>query len=130
MIYQATNNDLSTVKKIIKDEFNVDFTLNDFTKIYIYVEKDIIIGLMIYDLIYDRIELNYIWVDKNYRKNKIATKLMDLLILNSNNLDNISLEVNVNNEAAINLYKKYNFNIVSIRRNYYNGDDGYLMVRK
>lgn len=42
-------------------------------------------------------------------------------------LKNITLEVNVLNDAAIKLYKKFNFTVVSIRRGYYKGIDGYLM---
>ena len=36
----------------------------------------------------------------------------------------------MNNELAIKLYEKYNFKIVTIRKSYYDGVDGYLMERK
>ena len=42
----------------------------------------------------------------------------------------ITLEVNKNNIPALNLYKKFDFNEVAIRKNYYNGVDGILMERK
>jgi ribosomal protein S18 acetylase RimI-like enzyme len=46
------------------------------------------------------------------------------------NIENITLEVNINNEYAIRLYEKYKFKKVAIRKAYYNGTDGYLMERK
>ena len=44
--------------------------------------------------------------------------------------EKLSLEVNINNQFAIKLYNKYGFEVVVIRKGYYNGVDGYLMERK
>ena len=41
----------------------------------------------------------------------------------------ITLEVNINNTIALNLYKKFNFKEVAIRKGYYNGIDAILMER-
>ena len=42
----------------------------------------------------------------------------------------ITLEVASKNIAAINLYEKFGFEIVNVRKNYYpDGDDAYLMAR-
>ena len=54
--------------------------------------------------------------------------LMHKLIDDTNK--SITLEVNKNNIPALNLYKKFDFNEVAIRKNYYNGVDGILMERK
>lgn len=44
-------------------------------------------------------------------------------------LNDITLEVNVNNIPAINLYKKYNFKEVGLRKKYYkNTDDALIMT--
>ena len=48
----------------------------------------------------------------------------------NHNIDNITLEVNINNINAIKLYEKYNFEKVAVRKGYYDGVDGYLMERK
>ena len=42
----------------------------------------------------------------------------------------LSLEVNIKNNIAINLYKKHGFEIVAKRNRYYGENDGYLMVRR
>ena len=111
-------------------EFNVDYLKkeNPFLKHYISVENNIPIGLISYSLIYDRIELEYIWVSFKHRKKGIASKLMDKML--DEKVNNITLEVRTTNENAINLYKKYNFKIVSTRSNYYGNEDAYLMIRE
>ena len=78
---------------------------------------------------YERMEINYIFVKEEYRKNNIGYELIKYMIDN-NEFDNITLEVNVNNDCAINLYKKHGFEIIGIREKYYNGIDGYLMERR
>lgn len=46
-------------------------------------------------------------------------------------LKDITLEVNVNNIPAINLYKKYEFEEVGVRKKYYNNvDDAIIMTLK
>ena len=109
-----------------------DFTQNAFTKYFIYMEKSNIIGIVNYYDLYDRFEISYIEVLEEYRNKKIGSLLMEYLIKLGKNrgIDNITLEVNIKNEYAIKLYKKFNFEVVAIRKNYYDGVDGYLMERK
>jgi len=109
-----------------------DFNQNAFTKYFIYMEKSNIIGVVNYYDLYDRFELSYIEVIKEYRNKKIGSLLLEELIkiAEEKKIKNITLEVNINNEYAIKLYKKYNFEIVAIRKGYYDGVDGYLMERK
>ena len=47
----------------------------------------------------------------------------------SNGNKSITLEVNKNNIPALNLYKKFEFKEVAIRKGYYQGIDGILMER-
>lgn len=106
--------------------------ISKFTKYLIYSIDDKNIGFVDFSFIYDRIELNYIYVEKSYRNKNIASKLMDKLIefAIDNKCINITLEVDESNDAAINLYKKYGFTIATIRKKYYGKNDGYLMIRE
>lgn len=52
------------------------------------------------------------------------------IIAKNKNCINITLEVAVNNKSALNLYKKLGFKIVTIRKNYYENSDGYLMIKE
>ena len=110
------------------EELYKDLNNNPFGKYLLFVENNEIIGYLYYSDIYDRIEINQIEVKSIHRKSGKATRLMHELIDNTNK--SITLEVNKNNIPALNLYKKFNFNEVAIRKGYYNGIDGILMERK
>ena len=129
MITNYTDNYYEYLKENIK-EFNVEYLKkeNPFLKNYVYLENNEPIGLISYSLIYDRIELEYIWTSFEHRKKGIASKLMDKML--EENINNITLEVRTTNEGAINLYKKYNFKVVSTRKKYYGNEDAYLMIRE
>lgn len=65
------------------------------------------------------------------RGNKIASKMLEELIelAKRKNLKSVTLEVNVHNEIAINLYKKYDFKEIGKRpKYYYNKDDALIMT--
>jgi len=111
-------------------EFDVSFLNGDspFLKSFVYLENNIPVGLISYSLIYDRIELEYIWVQKEFRKCGIGSKLMDKML--SEDASNITLEVRKSNVDAIDLYKKYGFKVVSVRDNYYGSEDAFLMMRE
>ena len=66
------------------------------------------------------------------RGNKVATKMLEELIeiAKTRGLRCVTLEVNVHNEIAINLYKKYDFKEVGKRPRYYNNTDDALIMTK
>lgn len=115
-----------------KDYILNDFKNNIFSKYFIYFDKSNIIGFVNYYEIYDKIEIANIYVDEMNRSKKIGSKMIEYLInlAKQKNVENITLEVNINNVVARKLYEKYGFKSVAIRQNYYNGIDGILMERK
>lgn len=129
MISSYIDNYFQYLKVNIK-EFDVEYLKkeNPFIKNYVYLFKDIPVGLISYSLIYDRIELEYIWVSFDYRKKGIASKLMDKML--DEKVNNITLEVGTTNNSAIRLYEKYGFKIASTREKYYGSEDAYLMIRE
>lgn len=116
-------NDIELINTFL-NFFNVSYIDNPFRKYVVYDN----IAILVYSEIYDRLEIDYIYVLEEYRKNGIASKLLHYLFSKYNYA--CSLEVRCDNIAAINLYKKYDFDIVSIREKYYGNIDGYLMIRK
>lgn len=113
-------------------DVNEMFINNNFTQLFTYIVDDKIAAFIMYDLIYERCELTQIEVLEEYRHHKIASKLLTHMIddCKKNNIVNITLEVRINNEAAINLYKKFDFKQVAIRKGYYQGIDGILMEKE
>ena len=79
---------------------------NPFAKVLVYVKDDILQGYLYYSNIYDRLEINQIEVELNFRRQGIASKLIEELL--KENKD-ITLEVRENNKQAIELYEKYGF---------------------
>ena len=105
---------------------------NPFYQILVLKKSDEIIGYLSYFVIYERLEIEYIYILEQHRRsgyaNTLLKKLIEIAI--SNKCINITLEVDVNNIGAINLYKKNGFEIVSIREKYYGENDGYLMIKE
>lgn len=130
MINKVNSNDIISFIKMFFPQYKLDN--NPYESNYVYKIGDKIVGFISYSIIYERAELNYIAVLKEYRNQGIAQKLFNYCLddLKNNMVDNISLEVNVNNKKAISFYLKNSFEIVSTRKKYYNNEDGYLMVKK
>ncbi len=103
---------------------------NPFKNFLIYLDNDKIVGLIEYDFIYDRIEICNFNVLDEYQNRHIGSLLLKevINISKNNNVVNISLEVKKNNDKAIGIYKKFGFVEKAIRKNYYDGIDGILMV--
>ena len=76
----------------------------------------------------DEIEIISILIDKKFRKIGIGKSLLNKLlnIALKKKIQNIFLEVSVENQIAINLYKKFNFNKVGERKNYYYQNRRYI----
>ena len=84
--------------------------------------------IVIYNSINEAHILN-IGIDPLWQRIGIGSKLLNYLInLSNETLDTISnkifLEVHKDNIPAINLYKKFNFVEIGIRKNYYNTKNG------
>lgn len=103
-----------------------------FAKTVEYIEDNKVIGVLKYSFIYDRIEIDNIEVDLNYRGKGIGTKLMSYLVSLAieEKVVNITLEVRVSNFVARNLYKKFGFREVALRKYYYGDEDGILMEKQ
>lgn len=105
---------------------------NPFTRKIEYIIDDKSIGYLEYSLIYDRMEIDNFVVSEEYRNQGIGTKLLAHLVSLAINyrVVNITLEVRVSNNVAINLYKKFGFREVALRKYYYGDEDGILMEKQ
>lgn len=131
MIRQIELNDIPIVNEMLKIfNYKIDDNIfdNAFRNVILYEENDIK-GVLVFDLIYDRIEIDYIFVKEDFRRKGIASKLLNY-IENNNTLKNISLEVRTSNTSAISFYESKGFEKVAVRKNYYNDEDGILMIKR
>ena len=106
--------------------------VSPFTKAIEYIEEGEVIGVLKYSLIYDRMEIDNIEVAPSHRGKGIGTKLMSYLVSLAieKRVINITLEVRKSNEVAKNLYKKFGFREVALRKFYYGDEDGILMEKQ
>ena len=142
IIEKMTKEHLDKIKENLKEDFdefwNENVLKNELenpasTYIVAKDEQNNIVGYAGIWQPIDEAHITNIVTKKDKRRNKIGTKMLEELIkiAKEKKLKDITLEVNVNNIPAINLYKKYNFKEVGIRKKYYNNsDDAIIMTLK
>lgn len=129
MIREATEKDLRLINYFL-GKFNDGYKIKSILSYKKYFLLDDF-GLLGITCLYDRIELDYIYIEKNKRNKNYATWLMKHLIKYSDKYKykSISLEVNITNVNAIKLYEKFGFRVAKTIKKYYKNQDAYLMVR-
>ena len=107
---------------------------NTFLSHFVYEKDGEILAFYIASHILDEVEIFTIAVDRNYQNLGIGSKLLDHLIgwAKDDDIKEIWLEVSTKNDAAISLYKKFDFKVMGLRKNYYQklGEDAYNMMKE
>lgn len=99
-----------------------DAAVSDNISVCAAVARDnTVCGFICFMIIDSEAELLNIAVSQNFRKNGIASSLMDHMIIEtlSKHVERIFLEVRESNVPARSLYEKYGFEIIGKRRRYY-----------
>lgn len=131
--------DLKRVFEIENMSFDQSYGINMFQQLYemgigfLVAEDDTgyVVGYVMFWIKYEyQGHIISIAVDKNYRRLKAGTQLLvrAISILSLLNLDTIYLEVNENNEGAVEFYKTFNFKIDRRVPGYYENGDGALVM--
>ena len=132
MVNNCTIKDIDKIKELgtlINQNFNklnnIEVIIKNKNILGYYIDNELV-GFIIFETMYEILDILYIVVEPIYRKKGIASLLMQYLI-NNKDFEKIMLEVRCDNSNAIRLYKKFNFKIINIRKNYYGNTDGYVM---
>ncbi len=141
-IERASSQDLDN---IINIEYNLEHSilspillsssLNKDTYYYFVAKLDnTIVGYLAAELLVDHFDLLAIAVLKDFRRQNIATLLLNKLfaICNDLNISDVFLEVRTTNLSAINFYEKMGFKVISTRKNYYTdtNEDAYIYKKE
>ncbi len=140
-ILKMTIYDLDSIKENLYSNFDDFWNYNIFkaelenpNSTYIVAKKnDEIIGFAGFWKAVDDVHITNIVTAKTYRKKGIASIMLEKLIelaQKEPNISSITLEVNSKNIAAKELYNKYNFSVVGLRKKYYNDIDDALIMTK
>lgn len=133
--------DLEIIKPVLENDFDNYWNYNilkdelgSSNSIYLVAKNtsnNEIVGFAGIKLIVDEAEIMNIVVKKSYRNLKIGSLLLENLILlcKTNNISSIFLEVNENNKIAQKLYNNFGFKNISVRKNYYNKNNGIVMKK-
>ena len=137
MIRKSLKEDIPKIEDLGKNliaNFSLTYNLDDYINkdnylVLVSIDRDIN-GFLIISETMDTYELEVIYVKENERRKNIASNLLNSFLDNYYNKNKaIFLEVSVDNEPAIKLYQKFNFEIINKRPKYYNGIDAYVMKR-
>ncbi len=137
MIRKAQKKDIKRIEELgnnYKSNFAQTYLLEQYiddSNYIILVSEDIVVNaFLLISITSSSYELEFLYVDKDYRKRGIATELINYFLENYKDTRPIYLEVASCNKIAINLYKKFAFEIINIRKHYYdNNIDAYVMKR-
>ena len=131
------NSNLSEIEKLFpqflwKNQIQKDLENNPFTYYYVYKENEKVLGFINYSILYDRADLNFIAIREEKQNQGIGSELLEFMIhdCEERRLINITLEVSIQNQNAMNLYEKFGFEKKAIREKYYQGIDGILMEKE
>ena len=130
--------DLKRVFEIENMSFDQSYGINMFQQLYemgigflVAEEDDYVIGYVMFWIKYENQgHIISIAVDKNYRRKGTGTQLLvkAIAILSLLDLHTIYLEVNENNEGAVEFYKNFNFKIDRVVPGYYENGDGAIVM--
>ena len=103
------------------------------TKIFGLLLENLVIGICVFQVVIDEVQINYFVVNQNFRKRGFGSYLMSYLIKRCKklNINKLLLEVSQSNITAENFYNRFDFSTVGIRKNYYkDGSDALLKEKK
>ena len=138
IIRKFTPTDLKRVFEIENMSFNQSYGINMFQQLYemgigflVAEDEGYVIGYVMFWIKYENQgHIISIAVDKNYRRKGAGTQLLvkAIAILSLLNISTIYLEVNENNEGAVEFYKNFNFKIDRTVPGYYENGDGAIIM--
>lgn len=105
--------------------------LNQNSRIYFgWFEDGALVGFVGASMVEDESDIIKIGVEQGFRLKGIATKLFYKLKqeLIKKNIKKIMLEVREKNDSAISFYLKLGFKKITVRKNYYVGDNAIILL--
>lgn len=142
MIVEMNFNDLDEVVELEKELFKSDAwkkqeyeneLKNPVAKLFVEKENGEIISYGGLWYLYEDADITTIGVNSKYQGRGYGQRMLDYMLdfALKNGVHNVHLEVRVSNQKALNLYKKNGFEVIRIRKAYYedNNEDAYDMMK-
>lgn len=129
IIRKMTSEDIVTVLHIEKQS-NINMLNENILKNYLDTPNTLlyiaefnfeVIGFVIFTLLFDHIDIDYIAVLGDFRRKGVATSLLEKVTKTAfkHNIQDVFLEVRLSNNIAKSFYENNGFEKISVRKNYY-----------
>ena len=137
---KAQSKDVAFLNNLHKTTIGSSWSEQDFlnaikergNKVSLIIEEGVSVGYIMINVLSPEAEIINIAVTPEKQARKIGTKALDILMseLFVQGIESVFLEVRENSKA-VNFYKKHNFEIIGLRRQYYpDGENALRMQRK
>ena len=138
-ISKMTISDLNEIENVLFSDFDDFWNINVFKNELLNPNSKYIVAKIDNKIVgyagiwkaVDDVHITNIVTAKKLRRQNIGSILLSNLIQmarTENGITSITLEVNSNNIPAQNLYKKFGFKIVGLRKKYYNNTDDAIIM--
>lgn len=124
-------------EKYFPDGWNLNVLKSSFNSGRFFVfgafnEKEELVAYISYSVAADSADIEDVFVIPEERGKKISSSLADKTLkdLKEKGVREVFLEVREKNSVARNLYEKFGFNIVSVRKKYYNDGENAVIYKK
>ena len=105
---------------------------NKFARFYVATFNDLVIGYLSCWMVEDTVDIINVVIDKNYQHfgygQALFSKMEEEAKLSG--CTNVMLEVKETNDRAINFYLKQGYEVISMRKNYYQDHTNALIMKK
>ena len=128
LCYELDSNTISLwSKKQWANEFK-----KEGTKIYGLLLSNSVIGICVFQVVIDEVQINYFVVNQKFREKGYGSYFMNYLIklCETLNVKKFLLEVSQSNLIAEKFYSRFDFYTVGIRKNYYKDGSAALLKEK
>ncbi len=116
-----------------KVDYQRELEENKFAHYYVVEENEELVAYCGFWCLYDQAQITTIGTKRDYQGQGFASQLLKKVeeISKEEGCEICSLEVRRSNEKAQNLYKKFGYSQVAIRKSYYsdNHEDAFLMMK-
>ena len=113
-------------------QFRYELEENEFSYLFVLEHEGVIVGYYGFWVMFEESDITKVSIRKEFQGMKLSNILMEDCFnrIRALGCDKINLEVRTTNIKAINLYKKYGFEDVGIRKNYYGKNEDALILCK
>lgn len=124
---------LNLLSGVFQHKYTDDYLNTGISRKFVLLEDNRVIGFLEYEVLFDDAEIFMIAVHPDFQGKGLGRMLMDFCVkdLQREGVRSVYLDVAVNNTRALEFYRKYGFEVVYTRKEYYkDGTDAYLMKKE